>query len=98
MTPARLIFVLGALGATLCAGGARAGHIDAWTQITPQGTEVRAAVSDGACPTLDVDGVSQPMALRAAPDDDFPVRLCQALVPAQARAISLEGQALPAPI
>jgi len=76
MTSARLVFILAVFGAALGAGGAQsAGRVDAWTQLTPQGTEVRAAVSDDACPTLEVDGVSEAMALRAAPDDDFLVRL-----------------------
>ena len=93
----RLFFALIIL--SLAAGVANAaGHIDAWTQITPQGTEVRAAVAGDACPVLDVDGTPQPMSLRAAADADFPVRLCQALVPEHAKAVRVDGQPVPAPV
>ncbi|MGH9614941.1 MAG: metallophosphoesterase, partial [Bryobacteraceae bacterium] len=98
MRPDRLFLALTALMLAASGGAKAAGRIDAWTQLTPQGTEIRAAVSGDACPTLRVDGEPLTMSLRATPDSDFPVRLCQALVPERAKAISLGGQAVPPPV
>ena len=66
----------------------------------------RAIVTTAACPALRVDGTLAPMGLRAAAGtaaqrsgqakaSDFPVRVCEAALPAGAAAASIDGQPLP---
>jgi Calcineurin-like phosphoesterase len=71
--------------------------LTAWVQMTGAGAEVRAVAEGEACPVLTIDGKARPMALRAAPDEAFPNRICEAALPHGARAASVEGAALPLP-
>jgi len=88
---------LAALFALVTPGLACAAPLAAWVELTGDGAQVR-AVSDGsACPTLTVDGKTSPMALRAAPDEAFPNRVCQAPLPPAARSAAVEGVSLPLP-
>jgi hypothetical protein len=68
----------------------------------------RVIVQGDACPDLLVDGASMRMRTRAEPGvaplrprqakaADFPVRVCEAALPAGARAASIDGRALPLP-
>lgn len=71
-----------------------------WVEVTGAGVEVRAIVPAGqACPVATVDGRALKLERRPAPvhaSAEFP-ETCQALLPAHARTIQLEGQRLPAP-
>lgn len=69
----------------------------AWVEMTGTGAQVR-AVADGArCPLLRVDGKARRMNLRAAPDEAFPQRLCQATLRRGAQRASVAGVRLPVP-
>jgi hypothetical protein len=59
--------------------------------------EVRAVVSDTSCPAVTVDGTALPMRERAAPDANFPVRVCALTLPKAAKAAMLAGEPLPLP-
>ncbi|HEY1750755.1 MAG TPA: metallophosphoesterase [Caulobacteraceae bacterium] len=69
----------------------------AWVQLTDRGAEVRLATAAPACPPIAVDGADLPMRRRAAPDADFPVTVCEALLPKGARHAAVGGRALPLP-
>jgi hypothetical protein len=71
----------------------------AWVQYVPgSGAEVRAlGDASGNCPAATVDGKALPMALRAAATADFPA-LCALMLPAHAKALSVNGQALGVPV
>ncbi len=67
---------------------------------------VRAIVRGDACPALVVDGVAQPMDTRAAPGTavqrpnqiiatEFPVRVCETLLPKAAHSARIAGRSLP---
>ena len=68
-----------------------------------QGAVARAVVPAGvvglapACPAIVVDGNSQTMSLRAAPDADFPILVCEFVVPATAKYATIVGQTLRLP-
>ncbi|MEJ1969386.1 MAG: hypothetical protein WDN03_12250 [Rhizomicrobium sp.] len=71
----------------------------AWVQYAPGGgAEVRALDLGGkGCPAATVDGHALALALRAAASADFPA-ICAAMLPAQARSLSVGGQALGVPV
>ncbi|MDE1938660.1 MAG: metallophosphoesterase [Alphaproteobacteria bacterium] len=70
----------------------------AWVQYAPNGAvEARAVVAGDACPAIAIDGAQSPMRLRAAGDAIFPT-VCSAPVPKGAKAVSLDGHALPVPV
>lgn len=68
-----------------------------------QGAVARAVIPAGttglapACPAIVVDGTSQTMSLRAAPDTNFPILVCEFVLDAAAKSASIAGQALPLP-
>jgi hypothetical protein len=84
--------VAGAMGA----GDARAAPAAAWVQLTQGGSDVRAVVASGPCPSSRVDGRVLPLTLRSPADDRFPA-VCSAALPPDARALELEGLTLDAP-
>ncbi|MDR3508324.1 MAG: metallophosphoesterase [Caulobacteraceae bacterium] len=67
----------------------------AWVQLTGAGQRIRAVAASGRCPALTIDGARRPMSVRAAPDADFPVTVCQASAPSGARTASIGGRPLP---
>jgi hypothetical protein len=75
----------------------------AYVVLGGAGAVARAVVYVGAtavvpqCPAIVVDGASQTMAVRARPDADFPILVCEFLLPATATGASIDGQALPLP-
>jgi hypothetical protein len=76
--------------------------------------EARVITADAACPAIDVDGERLPMAVRAAagtvpqrptrskPSESkpsaFPVLVCEATLPQDAKAATVEGRRLPVPV
>lgn len=80
-----------------CGGSKKASQVTAWVEIGPGGTAVARVVTTAAlCPPIAIDGRSQPMVVRAAPDPpDFAVLICEAALPAEARRAAVEGQPLP---
>jgi hypothetical protein len=82
---------------------------DVYLEMGAGGTAiVRAITAADACPTALVDGAPLPMHLRMAPQEvparagqvrpsNFPVRVCEATVPAGAQALAVDGQPLKLP-
>jgi hypothetical protein len=70
----------------------------AWVELTDRGAEARLITATAACPALSVDGKPLPMAQRVGPSADFPLTVCQALLPTTARQASVRGIALPLPV
>ncbi len=72
-----------------------------WVELGPDGGSSVRAVVDDVCPAVVFDGVAAPMSVRAAPGGQvgnvkpaqFPVRSCEAMVPAGAVAAVLDGKA-----
>ena len=71
----------------------------AWVQFNLDGVpEARVAVSGDVCPTILIDGAVQPMQTRSVADQNFPIELCSAVLPAGAKAVSVLGVSLPVPV
>ena len=70
----------------------------AWVELTDRGAEARLITATAACPAASIDGKPLPMTRRAAPGADFPLTVCQLLLPKGARQASVRGIALPIPI
>jgi hypothetical protein len=69
----------------------------AWVELTDRGAEARLITATAVCPAATVDGKSTPMTLRAGPSADFPLTVCQLLLPKETRQASVRGIALPLP-
>ncbi len=68
-----------------------------WTQYTPGGVEARAIVEPGACPSVMLDGAPATMALRAAPDQSFPVAVCALALPKDVQKAEINGRPIALP-
>lgn len=79
------------------AAPAAAAPLTAWVEVTGQGAQVRAVATGPACPALWVDGKPRRMRERAAPDEAFANRVCEAVLPRAARRVAIEGMRLPLP-
>ena len=67
-----------------------------WVELAPGGVlSVRVVTEMSACPAIEIDGKSMPMAERAQPDQGFPVRICMAQAPQGAASVRLAGRELP---
>jgi len=70
-----------------------------WVQIAPPHLAiVRAITTASACPAVRFDGRRRPMAVRAAPDSDFEILTCEAVVPARTEHIEVAGKQLTGPL
>jgi hypothetical protein len=70
----------------------------AYVVVGPEGQAIaRAVTSAGQCPTIALDASTSVMSLRAAPDEAFPVRVCEAPIPAGSQRASIGSVALPLP-
>jgi hypothetical protein len=73
------------------------GVLYTWVEIGPAGRAFARAITVAPqCPAISIDGVSRPMASRAAPDQAFPVAVCEARVEGAVQA-AIEGIDLPLP-
>jgi hypothetical protein len=78
--------------ATLASGGPPI----VWTELGPSGLIARAVTAETACPALRLDGQPRDMQERAGPTPpDFPIRVCEAAVPAETRVARIGRQRLP---
>jgi predicted phosphodiesterase len=106
----RFVFLALALGIArgLLPGPAAANTLAAWVELVGPDMEasIRAIVStDSTCPELQLGDETVQMQVRAEPGPsvlaekqaEFPVRVCEAKVPAAERKITLEGVAIPVP-
>lgn len=91
-----------ALALTACVHGSRPSEPTtggtAWVELGPSGAIARLVTTGTSCPALQLDSGAVPMRERAEPATKFPVRVCEAELPAGARSASIEGQALPLPV
>jgi len=92
----RTLSALQALLLVLAASPAAGQPLAAWTELTGQGTEVRAAAGAAGCPRAVVDGRPAPMAMRAQSNAEFP-QVCALALPAGAASVEIDGQRLPLP-
>ena len=69
----------------------------AWVQLTDRGPEARLVAIGTGCPSVVVDGKPRPMQRRTDANADFPVIVCQAILPAGALRAEIGGHALPLP-
>jgi len=69
--------------------------VQAWVQLTGRGAEARAVTADGRCPDAVVDGAPRAMEARATPNADFPVTVCQLVLPKTAARVEVAGHRLP---
>jgi hypothetical protein len=70
----------------------------AWVELTDRGAEARLLTAAAACPEVSVDGKAIAMTRRAGPNADFPLTVCETLLPKDARQAAIGGQALPLPV
>ncbi|MGZ3657083.1 MAG: metallophosphoesterase [Bdellovibrionota bacterium] len=68
----------------------------AWTALGAGGKAIVRAVVSGSCPNLVADGREIPMTERLAPEEDFPLPVCEAEAPPGARALTVGGKSAPA--
>jgi hypothetical protein len=89
-----LLFGCAAMNAT----PVQAALLASWVQMAPGGeAEVRAAVDNGTCPPVVIDGSQRIMRERAAPDGNFSIRLCAATLPQDAKSVVIMNTTLPLP-
>ena len=69
----------------------------AWVQYNTSGRAEARVVTEGACPSLRVDGKRLRTRERAAADEAFANRICSAVLPMGARHAALAGVKLPLP-
>ena len=84
-------------GLALFAGAAQAETLYSWTQYVPGGLEARAVTRQAQCPQARVDQRATPMRIRAERNAAFPVLACALTIPRAAKALEIEGEALPLP-
>ena len=84
-------------GLALLTGPAQAESLYAWTQYVPGGLEVRVVTRQAQCPQAHLDKRATPMRIRAERNDAFPVLVCALTIPRGAKAIEIDGEALPLP-
>ena len=85
------------LGQVAVAAHAATAPPEHWVQLAPGGgAELRIATAD-SCPGVTVDGAVYASVERAAPDADFPLRLCAITLPVGARSAAIGGIAIPLP-
>ncbi len=68
-----------------------------YTVLGDKGAVARVITAAATCPNIQIDGVVSAMQLRAAPDKDFPVTVCDAPIPITAKTADINGQSLALP-
>jgi hypothetical protein len=103
MARAPTALLICAIALTLATPAAAQAPAATYVVLGGQGAVARAVIPAGttgvapACPAIVVDGTSQTMSLRAAPDTNFPILVCEFALPASAKTATIAGQALPLP-
>ncbi len=69
----------------------------AFTLLGPNGVLARVITSDANCPEISIDGSTHAMQVRAAPDENFPVTVCDAALPQGTREARVLDQQLKLP-
>ncbi len=72
-------------------------HDPKWIEYGPDGPIARVILTDGGeCPPIRIDGREEKMRTRSEPAKNYPVRACEAAIPAGATSVEIQGTALPA--
>ena len=71
--------------------------VRAWLELTARGPELRAITPETRCPDTSLDGRQVTMQRRAGPDGDFPVSVCELLVPRGTRNAAIGDWTAPLP-
>jgi hypothetical protein len=70
----------------------------AYVVLGPQGPVARTVYRNAKnCPSLNLDGASRPMGIRMVKNADFPVLVCELLIPSGTASVKLGKQKLPLP-
>ena len=69
-----------------------------WIEYVPGGIEARAITDRPQCPVATLDGAVVPMRTRAAPNLDFPIRVCALPIAADAKAVTIGGVPMQLPV
>ncbi len=69
----------------------------AFTLLGPDGAVARVITSDATCPQIKIDGNASAMQVRAAADQNFPVTVCDALLPPGTKDAAVLDQKLKLP-
>jgi Calcineurin-like phosphoesterase len=103
----RALDIICALALLSCTAQQRADAkvLSQWVEFGANGTASVRAITDDACPAVTFDGTAVPMSVRSEPGQtfgnvkpaQFPVRGCEAAVPAGAIVATLDGKPLPLP-
>src|SRR5690348_799937 len=81
-----------------CAGPAKAPPpLAAFVIMGPDGPVARVVTDAPHCPAVDIDGAVLRMSVRAVPNEQFPVLVCDAVIPPGAASVAAAGAALPLP-
>jgi len=87
------------LGLTACDNTGDDGIISSWVQAGPNGTTIARVITQrDICPGIRLDGVNVTMNERQAPNDDFPVLVCEIIVPQGTISASVSGRDLKLPV
>ena len=70
-----------------------------WVEVGPAGVTIaRVITAETRCPNITLGSTSHPMRVRARPSPpDFPVLVCEAIVPPGTESASIQGRPLPLP-
>ncbi len=88
------------LAALLASGGVAHAQNDApiaFILLGPDGAVARVITPEAQCPDITIDGSARAMQVRAAPNQDFPVTVCDAPIPPSATSAAVLGRALKLP-
>ncbi|MCK5392481.1 MAG: hypothetical protein KAJ31_08635, partial [Deltaproteobacteria bacterium] len=97
----RLVFVLPILILSLyaCDNSSDNNIIASWVQAGPNGiTIARVITQRDDCPQVILNGVGVQMEMRHSPDNDFPVLVCEIIIPPGTITASVSGRALKLPV
>jgi len=94
-----LCFPIFILGLITCDNSKIKGIISSWVQVGPNGiTIARVITQRDNCPEIRLNGVSVQMEVRHSPDGDFPVLVCEIIIPQGTIIASVEGRVLKLPV
>jgi hypothetical protein len=94
-----LCFPIFVLGLVTCDNSMNTGIISSWVQAGPNGiTIARVITHRDNCPEIRLNGVGVQMEVRHSPDNDFPVLVCEIIIPQGTITASVEGRALKLPV
>lgn len=70
----------------------------AWIEMGPAGFIVaRVVTTQSSCPSIALGAQPMSMQVRALPSPDFPIRICETMIPTGTKAATIEGQPLALP-